>query len=243
MALAAPAASAQGLIESLIDALNGPPPPPRQLPPIASAYAEPMTLTAPAFPLLSKTIPDAGGAWSAYCVRLCDGRFFPLQRSFSVSPAEQCRSMCPTAKTKVLGGSSINTSAAADGTRYTSLPTAFLYRTRVIDNCTCNGRDAFGVTQMDIANDPTLRAGDIVAVNGGFVAYTGAKSRTASDFTPVEKYSGISNETRRKLAQTKVMPARQTAQQASNARAAITVEEKSEMSPMRRAERRAQLFR
>ncbi|HWP24844.1 MAG TPA: DUF2865 domain-containing protein [Xanthobacteraceae bacterium] len=150
---------------------------------------------------------DAAGPFTAYCVRLCDGRYFPLARSHSVVPAEQCRALCPAAQTKVFGGKGIAQAAAADGNRYIQLDTAFLYRKRAVDNCTCNGRDAFGVARVDIAEDATLRAGDIVARNGGFAAYTGANAGYKSAFTPIEQYSGLSAELRRRLAQTKVLSA------------------------------------
>jgi hypothetical protein len=32
------------------------------------------------------------------------------------------------------------------------------------------------VARLDVANDPTLRSGDIVTIDGGFAAYTGSKS-------------------------------------------------------------------
>jgi hypothetical protein len=204
LALFVPAASSQDLLDALFGAFKRPAPP--AVAPAATAYAPPALPPAAA---VEKRAAETGGAWTAYCVRLCDGRFFPLQRSFAVSPAEQCRSLCPAAKTKVLGGGSIGSAAAADGVRYASLPNAFLYRKRLVENCTCNGRDAFGLARLDAASDLTLRAGDIVAVNGGFAAYAGAKS-----FTPIEKYSGLPQETRRKLTQTKVLPARDAATRA-----------------------------
>jgi hypothetical protein len=181
---------------------------------------------------------DTGGPYASYCVRLCDGSFFPLQRNSAASSAEQCRSFCPAAKTKVFSGNKINSAVAPDGSRYADLASAFLYRTRMVDNCTCNGRDAFGIARMDVAADPTLRTGDIVAVNGGFVAYTGSKSiaRQASGFTPVAHYSGISHDTRRKLSETKVLPARQAAAQTP------TLMQPADKSTLR-AELRAQIWR
>jgi hypothetical protein len=230
-ALTAPTASSQGAFETLLGPFKKPAPP--ELPPSVISYAEPLTLGAPKL----ENRPDAAGPWAAYCVRLCDGRFFPLQRSFSMSPADQCRSLCPAAKTKVLGGTSIGNAVAADGTRYANLANAFLYRTRLVDSCTCNGRDAFGVARMDIAADPTLRAGDIVATNSGFAAYTGVKSRTTSAFTPIEIYSGVSNETRQKLSQTRVTPS------TPSVRTPVSIAAIDKSGNERRADRRAQLFR
>ena len=40
---------------------------------------------------------------------------------------------------------------------------AFVYRQKIVPGCTCNGRDTFGLAPISIANDPTLRQGDIVS--------------------------------------------------------------------------------
>jgi hypothetical protein len=233
-------ASSQGIVDSLFGLFQRPAR--NEIPPPEISYARPTSLPDPlsesrSISSESRPIRDVGGPWVAYCVRLCDGYFFPLARSFSMSPAEQCRSFCPAAKTKVFGGNGINQSSAADGSRYANLDTALLYRTRTVNNCTCNGRDAFGVARLDVANDPTLRPGDIVAIDGGFAAYTGSKSaaRSNSGFTPIAQYSGVSNDTRRKLSETKVLPARQAA-----APPAIAPTENRSAS---RVERRAQLLR
>ena len=234
LALATPTASAQGAFDTLLGTFQRPPA--REFVPQPSSFAEPLPLygSVPEH----KSAGDVGGPWVAYCVRLCDGRFFPLARSFALSPAEQCRSFCPAAKTKIYGGNSINHAAAADGSRYGNLDTAFLYRTRVVENCTCNGRDAFGLARMSVTADPTLRAGDIVAVNGGFAAYTGLRSaaRQGAEFTPIDRYSNMSADMRRKLSETKVLPARQAA-----ARTPAFIQ--SDSKPTLRADRRAQLSR
>ena len=233
IALAPPTASSQGVFETMLGIFQ--PPAPRDLPPQVSSYAQPISLPDPLSE--SRSVRDVSGPWAAYCVRSCDGFFFPLSRSFSVSPAEQCRSLCPAAKTKIFGGNTISQATAADGGRYANLDTAFLYRTRLVDNCTCNGRDAFGLARLDIGSDPTLRPGDIVAVSGGFAAYTGSKTtKRNSDFTPIAQYSGVSNDTRRKLSETKVLPARQAAAQTP---APLPTGSKSAS----RADRRAQLLR
>ena len=46
-------------------------------------------------------------------------------------------------------------------------------------NCTCNGRDAFGLASFDVKNDPTLRPGDIVSTKDGLMAYAGKSGRGA----------------------------------------------------------------
>jgi hypothetical protein len=59
-----------------------------------------------------------------------------------------------------------------------------VYRKQLVANCTCNGKDPFGLTSFDVKNDPTLRPGDIVSTKDGLLAFTG-KSGSAAAFTPV----------------------------------------------------------
>ena len=68
-------------------------------------------------PVPATTAPVAAAA-PPICVRTCDGRFFPLQRSASASPAELCKSFCPAAKTEVFHGSKIDHAVGPGGTRY-----------------------------------------------------------------------------------------------------------------------------
>jgi hypothetical protein len=148
---------------------------------------------------------DSSGPSKAFCVRTCDGHYFPVQANAGVSAAESCRSFCPASETKIYGGSNIDTATANDGGRYADLPNAFLYRKAMVASCTCNGKNAFGLARLDATNDPTLRQGDIVATKTGLVAYTGT-SNSAANFTPIESYSRLSKSTREKLAETKIMP-------------------------------------
>ncbi|MDU6748627.1 MAG: DUF2865 domain-containing protein, partial [Bradyrhizobium sp.] len=69
---------------------------------------------------------------------------------------------------------------------YSALPNAFRYRTEVVDSCTCNGKDHFGLAQVSIDNDPTLRKGDIVASDDGLkVANRSAGRKSAElNFSP-----------------------------------------------------------
>jgi hypothetical protein len=137
-------------------------------------------------------------------VRTCDGRYFPVKATAGMSAAELCRSFCPTAQTKVFGGSKIDHAIAGDGQRYADLDNAFLYRERKVENCTCNGKDAFGLAKLGTESDPTLRPGDIVATNDGLVTYNG--NGKSAEFTPVDQAGG-SSEWRRRLMAIKVTPA------------------------------------
>lgn len=140
------------------------------------------------------------GHGTAYCVRTCDGRYFPIQRHAGVTPAEVCRSFCPAAKTVVFTGSKIDTAVAQNGARYADLDAAFAYRNGLVANCTCNGKDGLGLARLDTTTDPTLRPGDIVATNDGLATYNGK----AAEFTPINPASG---EWARRLAEIKVRPA------------------------------------
>ena len=189
-------ASAQSLFDFFFNSAR------RPAPPTATAYADPTDA--------QQARPSDAGPAVSYCVRLCDGRFFPIQRT-SATPAEVCNSFCPAAKTKIFSGSAIDQAVAHDGARYADLANAFVYRTKVVPGCTCNGKDAFGLVNMQAAEDPTLRNGDVVATNDGFVAYSGNHKKTADNFTPINSASGVPSEARRALAQTRIAPATNTA--------------------------------
>jgi hypothetical protein len=201
-------ASAQGLLEALFGGGFQRRAAPRELPENTNAFADPFGALfgdrrAPA--PSGEVSSGGGGGGTAYCVRTCDGRFFPLQRHASASPAELCKSFCPASKTAVFTGSKIDTATSANGGRYADLDTAFVYRTKLVDNCTCNGKDSFGLARLDVASDPTLRPGDIVATTEGFTSFKGRKANVG-EFTPIDR-SNITATLRKQLAETKVTPA------------------------------------
>jgi hypothetical protein len=124
---------------------------------------------------------NAGGGGQAYCVRSCDGRYFPISASDGQSRAASCNSFCPASETKVVYGGSIDTAATETGKPYSELPNAFRYRKELVAGCTCNGKDPVGLAPVRIEDDPTLRKGDIVAgADGLSVAGRGADRRGAS---------------------------------------------------------------
>lgn len=126
------------------------------------------------------------GGSQAYCVRTCDGRYFPVPSSDSQSRAAACSSFCPASETKVVYGSNIDNAATENGKPYSELPNAFRYRNELVAGCTCNGKDQVGLAPVKIEDDPTLRKGDIVAgADGLMVAGRGADKRGASlNFSP-----------------------------------------------------------
>ncbi len=127
-----------------------------------------------------------GGGGQAYCVRTCDGRYFPITAGDGQSRAASCNSFCPASETKVVYGSSIDHAATENGKPYSELPNAFRYRNELVAGCTCNGKDQLGLAPVKIEDDPTLRKGDIVAgANGLVVASRAADRRGASlNFSP-----------------------------------------------------------
>ena len=200
-------ASAQGLFDALFGRRPAPPP----LPPSTHAYIDPFGH--PGRNPFERTIrpeepQESAGRVQTYCVRLCDGRFFPVQRSQNTTLAETCRSFCPAAQTRTFTGGSIDRAIASDGTRYANLQNAHLYRARVVEDCTCNGRDPFGVARVDVNADPTLRAGDVVVTSKGMMAVTGAR-HAAAQFTPIEAYRGLPPELRRMLSAMPIAPVTQ----------------------------------
>jgi Protein of unknown function (DUF2865) len=165
--------------------------------PRAPAVMQPFADPSGDFPMEREFGPAVG-----YCVRSCDGHYFPVHAQPRLSAAEACRSFCPAARTQVYSGGSIDTAIAANGSRYADLANAYLYRKQAVPYRSCNGRDTFGLARMDAKSDPTLRLGDIVATENGFVAFTGGRNQAA--FTPVKVYHGLSRRERGKVSELKV---------------------------------------
>ncbi|MGH6726633.1 MAG: DUF2865 domain-containing protein [Pseudolabrys sp.] len=140
---------------------------------------------------------------TGYCVRTSDGFYFPVQPHAGVRAADVCHAFCPGSR--LYSGGGIDNAVAADGSRYADLDTAFFYRKQLVDGATCNGRDHFGLTRIDIATDPTLRRGDVVATKTGLVAVTTVKNKVA-DFAPLTGDRAVPRSTREKLAGVKIMP-------------------------------------
>jgi Protein of unknown function (DUF2865) len=104
-----------------------------------------------------------GGGSQAYCVRTCDGRYFPISSTGNQTRAASCNSFCPASETKVVYGSNIDGAVTEEGKPYSELPNAFRYRDELVSGCTCNGKDPVGLAEVKVEDDPTLRRGDIVA--------------------------------------------------------------------------------
>ncbi|MFB6447082.1 DUF2865 domain-containing protein [Bradyrhizobium tunisiense] len=130
----------------------------------------------------------AYGGGTAYCVRSCDGRYFPAQGNDAESKVQSCKSFCPASETSLVYGSNIDDATTDSGKSYSSLPNAFRYRNEIVAGCTCNGKDPAGLASVKVEDDPTLRKGDIVAgADGLVVASRNANDRggVAMNFSPL----------------------------------------------------------
>lgn len=154
------------------------------------------------------TGPAPSSRYTAYCVRTCDGRYFPLTARGGATPAQMCQAFCPASATKVFSGGGIDYAVSTSGERYADMPNAFAYRKALKADCTCNGRDPAGLAPVDLSLDTTLRPGDIVATASGLVAYSGTKTANGqtTEFTPVANYPGLTPEIRARLGEMKVAP-------------------------------------
>jgi hypothetical protein len=125
----------------------------------------------------------------AYCVRTCDGRYFPVSAPDNESRAEVCNSFCPASETKLVYGGSIDSAATEAGKPYSELPNAFRFRNEIVAGCTCNGKDQIGLARIKIENDPTLRKGDLVAAASGLTVAgrRGGQRGATLNFSPASR--------------------------------------------------------
>ena len=200
--LASQAAAAEGLFDFLFGGLTKQQQ--RPAPPQANFFADPFGTNPQAPP---PPRPVTAGSGPAFCVRSCDGRYFPLMRG-AASPAQMCQAFCPASATKVYFGSSIDSASASNGERYEDSDNAFAFRKGLRADCTCNGRTPAGLAPVDLALDSSLRPGDVIATTDGLVAYSGGRTGSGqpADFKPIASYPGLTAEVRARLNEMKVAP-------------------------------------
>lgn len=129
-----------------------------------------------------------------FCVRTCDGYFFPLIKSEFVTRQQSCEYACPSAPMAVYEGAAIEQAQNHRGETYESLPAAFSFRDKVTQHCSCNRPEDSQAFYTRISrSDPTLRAGDIILDRKEALVYRG------SDFAPAERSSFVSSWTRERL--------------------------------------------
>jgi hypothetical protein len=193
---------AEGLFDMLFGGFQKPQ---QQASPQASYYADPSANNQPQEAPLPRAAVASSGP--AFCVRSCDGKYFPLMRS-NASPVAMCQAFCPASPTKVFYGSNIDSATSQGGERYADSENAFAYRKALRADCTCNGRDPAGLAPIDLTLDTSLHPGDVIATTSGLVAYSGVRigNDQTAEFTPVASYPGLTAEVRAKLGEMKVAP-------------------------------------
>jgi hypothetical protein len=125
------------------------------------------------------------------CVRLCDGAYFPISNGAAEAGDEAiCRGLCPDADTAVYleprRSDDIADAVSKTGRPYSELPTALRYRATLDATCVCH-RDL--APHYSVAEDSTLRKGDIVMTPSGPAIFDGAAGlpHRASDFVALAK--------------------------------------------------------
>src|ERR1700737_2766121 len=189
-------ASAEGLFDFFFGGAQKQQQP--RAPPPANFFADPFGLNQQPAPTAPR--PVASGSGPAFCVRSCDGRYFPLARG-NAAPVQMCQAFCPASATKVFFGSTIDSASSATGERYADSENAYVYRKAMRADCTCYGRNPAGLAPVDLTLDTSLRPGDVIATTNGLVAYSGVRagaSQTA-EFTPVASYPGLTADIRARL--------------------------------------------
>ncbi len=146
-----------------------------------------------------------GGGYRIFCVRLCDGFFYPMGATGSDESTQDmlCRSNCPDAKTAVFRGNTGSDPGESHndaGERYGDLPVAFKFRTSLTPECTCR-RDPGEAEELTAYKDPTLKPGDAIVTNGGAMIFVGGRRLpfASSDFVDLRDTGPLSKTTRNAL--------------------------------------------
>lgn len=151
---------------------------------ITSGRAPAMPFAAEGDPLADQQPQRPAQSSAAYCVRTCDGRYFPITGGSNQSRAENCKSFCPASETKVAFGAGIDNARLENGKLYSEMPNAFRYRNELVAGCTCNGKDSGGLAQVNIKDDPTVRRGDKVANADGKLIDAPRTAASAASYSP-----------------------------------------------------------
>ena len=125
------------------------------------------------------------------CVRLCDGAYFPVSSGAREASDEAiCRGLCPDADTAIYlepkRSDDIADAVSKTGRPYSELPTALRYRTAFDKTCVCH-RDL--APHYSLADDSTLRKGDVVITPNGPAVFEGAAGlpHRSDDFVALAK--------------------------------------------------------
>jgi hypothetical protein len=112
------------------------------------------------------------GTYRTVCVRTCDGAYFPI--SFATVPArfpddeKTCKALCPAAEAVLYAhrnpGEDMNSAISISGQPYTSLPTAFKFRSEFNPSCSCKAAGQSWADALKSADDKAAaeQQGDII---------------------------------------------------------------------------------
>jgi Protein of unknown function (DUF2865) len=144
----------------------------------------------------------------SFCVRLCDGYYFPVAPVGSEGDLNAheslCSGLCPGAPTKLYimpGGSErIEEAMSRDGHKYSALPVAFRHTGTSDNTCACRPDNIAHTKIVSVMKDFTLRQGDMVMTNKGFRVFRGSMHYPygQSDFMSLAE-SGINSKNRAAL--------------------------------------------
>jgi hypothetical protein len=116
----------------------------------------------------------------AYCVRSCDGFFFPIaiasgEAKDSITTGEICQSLCPGATTELykMTNGSIETMVSPARKAYSAHPKAFAFREKLENSCSCKGTTTGGLARIPHTRDYTLREGDLILLDEGLYVFEG----------------------------------------------------------------------
>lgn len=150
----------------------------------------------------------SGGIGSGfYCVRTCDGFFFPIpavKNAKGVTGQEFCQSLCPFSEVelfKTSPGGDIDGAVNRAGKSYTATKTAFAFREKLENSCTCRGGATRGLARIDYRHDFTLQEGDILVLEQGAHVFAGGSRFPYANlnFVAASKYSKLPADMRTKL--------------------------------------------
>jgi hypothetical protein len=146
------------------------------------------------------------------CVRMCDGFYFPLGnqdgRADTNGQEAMCKAACPGTTTKLFtipaGAEGIDQAVSSQGKSYRSIPMAYAHESGRDETCSCRlGSAGLQPTRVALLNDPTLRAGDAVVIDGQAKVFKGKSGREGriNDFSDFRTSTTLSSTDRQKLDQ------------------------------------------
>jgi len=163
-------------------------------------------------------LADTDGSSRTFCVRSCDGYYFPVGPVTGAAgrraQADACNAMCPGATVRLYSSRSgtIETARSESGQTYSAMATAFRYRERLEPGCSCQASVTQGLARLAMTQDYTLREGDLVVMDAGVRVFRngGRFPHQPRDFVTARAYGRLSPDLRRRVAEieTARLPAR-----------------------------------